>query len=379
MNTQPLFLSFRIAIMHFLFRRCKAKILLTVVIIVPVLGTAADDASGALINAKLHSISLPFSHAVVDTTEHARINIDLSEQSDADSLYVVVDDNFDSPRYIRNRDNITLPEGKQRLTLATKNTRDFSTTMTVESGEIDTLRVQLARESDRSTYLRHSSYPVLHRGVNVAVETDYDTEVYIDGTYYGEGYVEANIPAGRYLVEAVHPEAGKSAHRLVISGDMPRLSEIDAHVKPSRTRVKYSSFMPGVAQLYKNENWKGLGLMSSFVAFTTGALQQHTTFRNTQTEYDTIRDQYEGASTERRALQLGNEAEHLYDRAQTIRWRRNIFIGAAVGVYLYSLFDGRIHTPDGGYRTPLARGGTQRIQPLLLGDGGYGVRLVLGL
>ena len=291
-----------------------------------------------------------------------------------DSLYVVVDRNFDAPYYVENGDSLALPTGDRYVTLAMKQTRDLSFVATIQAGKIEPANANLIREEDQDLYLAESSYPVLRSGTNLLVITDRDSRIQVDGEPQGTGRARLRVSAGTHRIETVHPEAGRTERIVTVQTDPPRLTRPVMYNKPSWRAVQYRSAVPGLAQLYKENTVKGLSLLAGFVVTSAVATQQSLVFSNQDQEYEEARREYENASTEEEALRLGNKTERLYENARGAYWRRNALLGAAAGIYLYSVFDAWLNQPEGGYRTPLSQRAT--IEPLL-GTRRQGVRLVV--
>ncbi|TKJ39017.1 hypothetical protein CEE37_11365 [candidate division LCP-89 bacterium B3_LCP] len=89
--------------------------------------------------------------------------------------------------------------------------------------------------------------------------------------------------------------------------------------------VKRSLFFPGLGQLYRGQQVKGYTLLVSEIALLG-------TFAYCQVNYNNARDRY---LAERDPTQM----QELYDEYNAYNYGRIASAAAAVGVYLYSLFD----------------------------------------
>lgn len=310
---------------------------------------------------------------VSDTAGFGYLTVKMGEH--VDSLYVIVDQRYSSPHFIANGKTVALPAGERYLTVATKRTRDLSFSATVRADEADTVRVSLISEPSREEYLNRSSYPVLRSGgANLLVLTDRDSRVFVDDVPQGMGAAQLRVSPGRHFVRTVHAESGHTEREVFVQGDPPRLTRTEMHNKPSRAKIRLGSLVPGLGQLYKRQNVKGLALLGGFVVTAVGGAQQHLAFLDRNHEYETTRGLYQRVRSEEEALRLGNESEHLYGAARGAYRRRNVLLGLAAGAYLYSVFDAWLDRPEGGYRTPQA--GNRRVEPLL-GARAQGLRLVV--
>lgn len=314
----------------------------------------------------------PIDTTVSDTIDVGYLTIEMRRR--IDSIYVVINNHFSSPHYIANGATVKLPVGRQYLTIATKYTRDLSLPVTVHAGERDTLRTSMIEEKDREVYLKKSSYPVLQHGINLLVVTDRDSRILVDGVPRGRGATRLRMSEGAHVVETLHPEAGHTERQVFVQMDPPRLRWVEMYNKPSRGRVRGLSFLPGGAQLYKGQALEGITLASGFALAGIGGLYQHVSFLEHNQHYNQLRDQYEAAETEEEAFRLGNQTEQYYNAARRASRWRNALAAVTVGTYLYSLFDGILDRPPGGYRTPSP--GSTQLRPLL-GMGKQGMQLVV--
>lgn len=291
-----------------------------------------------------------------------------------DSLFVVVDNQFEKAPFIANGDSIALPAGRRRITLSTETTVDRTFYRNVEVGQTTVLEVGLVRERNREVYLRRSSYPVLRSGINLVVVTDPDSEIIVDDVSRGQGIVKLEMNEALHLIQARHSEAGQRERRVTVQMHPPRLTWVEMYNKPSRKEVRRRSLVPGRAQFYKRQTLKGFVLASGFALTMIGGTYQHISFLIHNREYEQLRDEYYKATEEVEALRLGNQTEHHFNAARdAARWR-NVLVAVAVGTYLYSLFDGVLNRPPGGYRTPSPD--PIRLQPLF-GTRQQGMRLVI--
>lgn len=291
-----------------------------------------------------------------------------------DSLYVVVDKNFDDPYFIANEDSVALSTGEKFFTVVSKRSPDFSFSATIQPGTTKTVRANVSEVQDRNSYLEKSSYPVLSRGTNLLVITDRDSRVLVDSVARGTGIVQLDVSEGTHLVQTIHPEAGRTERVVTVQAAPPRLERLVAYNKPSQRVVHVRSSLPGLAQLHKDHQIKGLALLVGFGLTTVATAQQHFVFRSRNQEFESTREEYRSADREENVFRLGNEVERLHDAAQGAYRRRNFLAGMTAGLYLYSILDAWLVRPDEGYRTPLSN--RTRVEPLF-GAQKRGFRLVV--
>lgn len=302
----------------------------------------------------------------------AYLTIEMREP--VDHMYVIIDDDYEQARYIENGGTVTIPAGEARIKIATAITRDISMLRQLPAGASDTSRVYSSEVEDQRLYLERSSYPVLHTGDNLLVVTDQDASVAVDGIPQGTGMTRVSVVPGTHVVTVKHPEGRRLERTVEVQKEPPRMALVVAYTTPSRVTSRRLAFVPGAGQLHKRQTVKGIALMGGFLAASIGGVHQHVDFAERNHAYENVLQAYNAAEDESDALQLGYEAEQLYGPARTAYWRRNILIGTAAGIYLYSILDAWMNKPSGGYRTTISE--YTRIEPFI-GTHEQGARLVV--
>lgn len=361
--------------MSFPFRSTSLLAVLLLCVAAPPFSTAQISAGAA--SAGSLPITSPNtaarSGASIDSTDTGFLAVRL--RSSVDSLYVVIDGRYDRARRVANGDTLALPAGERDITIATSRTWDVTTSANIVADSTQLARLQVLDEKDREEYLENSSYPVLKTGANLQVETDPDAAVLVNGAVKGQGSTQLRLPAGRYVVTTHHPVAGEKEERVTVRDDPPRLVDLVMYTKASRKRARRLSLVPGLGQLHKNDTARGLIVLSGFTIAAAGGLQQHVSYASANSEYEDARLSYENATTEEEALRFGNLAEQQYDAARSAYRGRNVLVGLATGLYLYSLLDAWLTTPDAGYRSPTMN--SPSVRPFFGTNGQTGVTLSL--
>lgn len=309
--------------------------------------------------------SPPSASAPHDTTGTGFLVIELYRDA-PDSLYLVIDEAYEAPHYVANGDTLAVPVGERYVTVATEQNHDVTFSAEIRAGETQLARVPVRREHDRSRYLSGSSYPVLHRGINLLVETDWDSRVVIDGARRGQGTMGLRVDEGSYAVRAVHAAAGEGERVVFVETNPPRLTHVVLYNKPSRERAWALSPLPGAAQMHKHHYLRSIAILGAFSAASVGAARNHHRLRPLRDSYHALLSAYENSTDEDKALKLGEETAQAYQEARDAQQRRNLYLGLTAGVYLYSLLDAWLDTPRGGYRSPRPR--TIRLMPFADAD-----------
>lgn len=283
-----------------------------------------------------------------DTTRYANLTIGIKNQSD--SIYVVVDKRFGNPLHIKNNGTIHLPPGKYNLTIASKYLPDISFPVKVRPGENQTVPIPYVWLKNRKVYERNSSYRVLHEGINVEILTDVDSRVIINDSTYGYGNTKLMLKKGRYRVITMQPGIGQSVKVIEVQSNPPRYQKLTMYNKLNVWTVRMVGFIPGGAQFLKKDMTKAKLLFAGLSIGVIAGKHYNKLFESRRSAFDNTLEEYKNSHNESRALQLGNQTDELYHKAQIAQRNRNIVAGSVAALYLYNLLDAWLNTPKGGYR-----------------------------
>ena len=263
---------------------------------------------------------------------------------------MVVNKNFNHPRFIANGGVLTLPEGEYDLTLSTKLIQDITITEEVEGGKRDTVKIAVLINEDKQIYRQKSSYPVLKSGKNLEIITDRDSRVSVNGTYYGYGSVRLMVKGGEHTVITAHPEAGRTVREIVINPKAPRYRTFKMYNKPKAWNIRLAGLLPGGGQRIKEEPFKSTAIIAGFSASAVLGLYYQHRFVDQRRAYRNTLKLYRSSRNEETALRMGKQVDRLYAIAEKTQKYRNLLFGSLSVIYLYSLLDAWLLKPKGGYR-----------------------------
>ncbi|MGH7595227.1 MAG: DUF5683 domain-containing protein [bacterium] len=263
-----------------------------------------------------------------------------------DTIYIVVDGDFNQYRPLANGDSIKLAVGIRKITLVSRVTLDYEFDVDIKENVTIERRFSLGKVTNYLVYNAHSSYPKLYWRANLMIYTDDESDILIDGKSVGPGYVMLDLKAGTYKATTKHPLAGKTTTSITVRSN--RLTIAEMYNKPKKTTARLLSVLPGWSQYYQKETMEGLMIGTATVVGLGLAYKFHQDYNKNNVDYLEFRDQYSKAQTEPEALRLGNKAETSFRAAEKAANIRDILLYSALGIYIYNLIDGW-NAPKSGY------------------------------
>lgn len=243
---------------------------------------------------------------------------------------------------------LALLPGRYEIKLAGKQRFDHLVKVTIKSGET-TRELVVMKIAFGEDYMAHSAYPAVHEQANLAVITDAESAIYIDGVYQGQGVVKQAVEPGIYELRVEHPTAGVARGVVSISSAPLRLKVVELYSKPEQSTAFVLSVLPGLAQVYKDQPRRAALALGLTAAGAGLAYTQHRTYQQEAELYADMQTRYRQASEEQLALQLGDEAEVQFEKTRQAAQRRDIAFGIAAGIYALTLIDSWL-PPRYGYR-----------------------------
>ena len=265
-----------------------------------------------------------------------------------DSFYVVINNDFSKVHHFASGDSLALEAGIYLITLVKAYHRDVNYTVSIREGETRRMRAHMFALYNLPASKKQSSYPRIHWGAGTVVVSDHDSDIYVDGEYSGTGFAVVHH-SERFTVESRNP-AGDVRSRTFRS-TQASFEVFELYHRPDRSRAMQWAVVPGAPQIYKKQHLKG-GLIASGFSIVSGfAIFNELRFRSYNRDYEDVQALYRRARDPDSALQLGNEAEDLFEQAGKYSTRRNYFLLGATIIYAYGIVDG-ILSPPGGFRNP---------------------------
>ncbi|WP_340105267.1 DUF5683 domain-containing protein [Rhodohalobacter sp. 8-1] len=267
---------------------------------------------------------------------------------DPDTAYVYLDADYNQVIRIKDGDKLTLPVKKYRLLVFGKNVPERRISVDIENTVTDTVKVIYPRS--RLSDDKYASYAAYRWDANLMILTDPETSISVIGSnYFSIGTLRAKLPPGVHKVRFELP-SGKM-HEKFIELNSYQLKTVEEYFKPSKPNAIVAGIIPGVSQLYKGQQLKGITALS-LMGITTGlTIHYNTKIGTAKEDFNIIRLRYDLANTEQTALMLGNQLDEIGSEVKGIRNRRNIFRVAAILVYAANIVDA-FREPKNGFANP---------------------------
>ncbi len=283
--------------------------------------------------------------------------------SDQDSFYVAINNNFDEVLKIASKDTLTYKAGVNQIRIIKKYYLDFVRNITIEEDKIKNIHLSLIPTRGNEQMSRRSSYPRLFWGANNFILSDPETELFLDGEYAGTQYAMVDTTR-RFEIRGVHL-SGEEFSKSFSPGKEVPFNFHQRYVKPSRSKARTLSLLPGGSQLYKKQTLKAV----AFSVFTLGgaalAYSYETLYQDAKADFERLNTLYRRANSPGEAFQLGTEAKKAFDKSVNLSVVRNRILYGTTILYLVNIVDGFI-APSIGYRDE-----SQKIDPYLDFDSTY--------
>jgi hypothetical protein len=264
-----------------------------------------------------------------------------------DSVYVAINDDFDSVFKIASGDTLTLETGITKLRFIKKYYLDLVTTVEIEDGETERLGIQMEPVRGRKMLSHWSSYPRLFWEANNFILSDPGTELFVNGEYAGSHFARLDT-VGTFEVTGIHSSGSTFTKTFSASAEIP-FHFHEKYVKPSRATAWSLSFLPGGSQLYKRQLLKAAAFTVVTLGGATLAYSYESRYQNSMDEFNMLNDQYKAARNPLDAIQLGLETENAYNNSVNLSKTRNRIIYGTALVYLINIVDGFM-APSIGFR-----------------------------
>lgn len=269
------------------------------------------------------------------------------EVREMDSVYVAINDDFDSVLKVASGDTLTLAAGSTKIRVIQMYYQDLVRTVEIEEGEIRNFAMRLLPVRGNEELSRRSSYPRLFWKANNFILSDPETDLFIDGVYVGSHFARINT-VGSFEVQGVHDNGDEFTKSFDVSAQAP-FHFHQMHMKPSRSTARLLSVLPGGSQLYKKQILKAAAFSVVTIGGAALALSYESRYQESISEFNQLERRYISANNPEEALRLGAEAEVAYDRSVSLSRDRNRVLYGTALVYLANVVDGFI-APSIGYR-----------------------------
>lgn len=267
--------------------------------------------------------------------------------TDQDSFFVVINNRFDEAIEIASGDSIEVEAGRLQFRIVKRYYLDVQPFITIEenkTAKVGTNLIQVRGDDFRS---QRSSYPRLFWEGNNFVLSDPKTNLYIDGEYAGTHYAIVDTTR-EFEIRGVHP-SGKEFNDSFMPDGGVSFNLHQRYVKPSRSKARALSMLPGGSQFYKGQRLKAIAFSLAALGGAALAYTYETRYQERLDTYYRLNIQYKSARNPEEAYLLGNDAQEAYDESVSMAKTRNRIIYGTALVYVANIIDGFI-APSIGYR-----------------------------
>ncbi len=262
-----------------------------------------------------------------------------------DTVYLYEGENYEDPVILTDTTTLTYPAGFHRFLIFGKAIPDRRINFHVV--ENDTLTYEIQAPVNTPDDEEFSAYAAHKWNANLMVFSDDETMISISGTdHFSYGSLRADLPPGTYRVR--FENANGKREEVFLEVNSYQLTTYDHYFKPNESNARVAGLIPGASQFYKQQPLKGISAMA-LMGITTGlTLHYDSKLATGNDELLDIRQQYDRASSEQLALELGNQLEEVGAEVTSYRNRRNLFRVAAILVYAANFVDA-FREPENGF------------------------------
>jgi hypothetical protein len=260
---------------------------------------------------------------------------------------LMVDEDTTTVRRIAAGDTLRFSEGAYRFRIIHPSYLDRVVDARLSAGQDTVIRISFPGQATGEFASFTSWHPLKNRN-NLYVETDDETEIWLDGEKLGTGHIWYDMPVDSlpHVLRLVHKSYHVTNHEFSFH---PRRSmHVVDYLLPDRRVSHVLSLLPGGTQFYERDTRKG-AVFAGVV--TVGVLSGRfltDRYQRKNNEYLLMRQRYQNAG-EVEAEALGNKTDKLRSQASTMGLLRDVSYGAAAVMYVSSLVDALVPHPM-GYR-----------------------------
>ena len=275
------------------------------------------------------------------------IDAQLSIKANVDSLYLVLNDNFDDLYHLADGDTIEVPSGKQRIRLVKKYYRDVITSIEIRTDTMNVLRTYLRPFSNLKHNKLASSYPRIFWEAPAIVKSDSDARIYVNNEFRGKGI--ARIEKEGFVIVKSELPSGEAKTVRFQTDERSSFVVKEIYHRPEKQKTRLLALVPGVSQIYQGQKLKGIGILGASLAVAGLAIKYHLDFSNKHQDFIDTQSSYLTTQDPQTAFELGNLAEQQLSEANEYANIRNNLMYGIIGLYLYNVVDAMIK-PNNGYR-----------------------------
>ncbi len=273
--------------------------------------------------------------------------------TETDSFFVVVDMDYNDPRFIRfaGTDSLKLVAGINHLTIIKPYYFDISFNIDVFADSTNQYELNQNEFMDNERNKYASTYPRLVWGGKAMVRSDSDTKLFVNENSTGIGWTVIES-SGNYKLSG-RAFNSKTVRTDVNISDNPQFQVVDFYYRPDKKNARLLTLLPGASQLYQKQPVKA-GVFIGLSVVTIGlAFRERNKFHEADRFYDSNVILYSWTTDIQKSLEIGNRIEKFNQERQSHARNRNRLLAGFAVVYAANIIDGFIK-PRIGYREEMS-------------------------
>lgn len=265
-----------------------------------------------------------------------------------DSATLVANNNYYELRKIANGDSIRLFAGKNLINLSVPFDEKKEVYIPIYADSTAILS-HIFKDSNLTPGAMNGNVAArYYYDANVMILTDDESEIFLDDTLMGTGFVQFIMEKKNAQVTIKNPDFGKKRFPLKIRGSRVNFREF--YRRPKKSNARFLAYFPGASQLYKRQYLKsGAFLVASYI-FVKRTFDNFVEHSNEMDVFNNYTSRYEKADTPEDALLWGDLAEAQSDKIKQLDSRRKKLLLSSLIIYGLNILDAYKSHPKGGYR-----------------------------
>jgi hypothetical protein len=178
--------------------------------------------------------------------------------------------------------------------------------------------------------------------------TDVPAHISINGERVGDNTVTKQLTPGEYKINFFHETLGQKYIKIDINPGEKK--QVFVSLLPSSQTAMWLCTIPGASQLYVGQKTRGYIYLSAFIASVGASVYFIKDFQNNKSIYDDAIKNYNNAQTSMDAVRYRNQINSKFTELNNIKKNRETALLSIAAVYVVSLLDHLIFSPEYGYR-----------------------------
>jgi hypothetical protein len=268
--------------------------------------------------------------------------------SNADDGFVVLDNDYSTCKEFKKGEKVQIDSSAEKLTILTPSFEDVSTKLDLESGEEKTFNINPKYLSNNSQRRKSSTYPRCFWDSNVIVLSDEDATTSLDGKTLNEPSIRLSIETDTEI-RVVSTLESISSEKVFKVSSFNDLEVIDNYLRRSESELRKRSFIPGYAQISKQQKAKGYFLVGLATTFTASTIFSQVKIIQSENEFSSLENEYNRSTDPAEILQIIEASNKELDTIDKFKKIRTTSILALLATYTFNVFDG-LREPKIGFR-----------------------------